>query len=571
MAFLEPVRLLLILPALVVYILLLFVAVSRSNMQIVLSDYRESRILISKLLCLALASLCFVLAFAKPTWGMSEVERIEGESRIVVVLDVSYSMLARDGDIERAERAYAGVNSLLGLIRDHEVAIIVFAGESFERSPFTTDINALKRIMANAQDESFLVTDGSDPIPGISAALDLLDEGQESSTDYILWVSDGDFPAFNVEEIRSRSASMGVRIHGYYVGGESGGIMPDGQISFGNVDRLGDLAYASNGRLWDQQSLAGLSVLLQESKLRGNMRLAEKQPTERYSIFVLVGGVLLLSAVILDLTAVYIKRGFVLLALLLSVLTLGCTTSTASDYLTSADTLFSEGEHAKSLTQYQTARELLYDGNAKIPHELQFNIANNLHLLGRFDESGSITRSMLVSGSTDTILQSKFLYLLGLNQFATGDFSGAWSSFAAVVRLDGDNVDAKINLEVIRRLQRAAETQAESGKPNNPQGNSGSEISGAPDPKDNSEETGVARSDDSDSGSTTTNPVGGNIRADDSSSNAIPTLTIRDRYLSEIGPYLSEYRAQVILEFLLSEKDKLILEAQVAPGREVQP
>ena len=538
-------------------------------MQIVLSDYHESRIAIFKLFCLGLATLCFVLAFAKPTWGMSEVERVEGESRIVIVLDVSYSMLASDGDIDRAERAYLGVSSLLDLIRDHEVAVVVFAGESFERSPFTTDMNALKRIMTNAQDESFLVTDGSDPNPGITTALDLLNGGQESSSDYILWVTDGDFPAFDYEEVGSRATGKGIRIHGYYVGGESGGIMPDGRLSFGNIDRLGDLTYASNGRVWDQQNLAGLSVLLQDTKLREDMKLSEKQPTQRYFIFVLVGGVLLLGTVILDLRMAHTKRGFVLLTLLLSFSILGCSSSTASDYLTSAEALFSEGEHAKSLTQYQTARELLYDENQEIPSELQFNIANNLHLLGRFDESSSITRAMLVPDSSNATLQSKFYYLLGLNQFATGNFSGAWRSFAAVLLLDRDNVDAKINLEIIHRLRRAAERQTESDELNNPERNSVSEISDASDPKDNSNRNRASRSNEPDSSAT--NPAGGNIRTDDSPGNGIPTLATRDRYLGEIGPYLSEYRAREILEFLLSEKDKLMLEAQVAPGREVQP
>ena len=89
MTFLEPVRLLLIIPTLILYGGLLLILVSRSNRRISVNDHRTPRIATIKLFFLALASLCLVLAFAKPTWGMSEVDKIEGESRIVVLLDVS--------------------------------------------------------------------------------------------------------------------------------------------------------------------------------------------------------------------------------------------------------------------------------------------------------------------------------------------------------------------------------------------------------------------------------------------------------------------------------------------------
>ena len=569
MTFLEPVRLLLIIPTLILYGGLLLILVSRSNRRISKNDHRTPRIAIIKLFFLALASLCLVLAFAKPTWGMSEVDKIQGESRIVVLLDVSYSMLASDGDIQRAERAYSGVNSLLTLIRDHEVAIIIFAGESFERSPFTTDMNALKRIMANAQDESFLVVDGSEPGPGIGDALDLLDEGQKGGMDYILWVTDGDFPAFDYEAIRRSAISKNVSIHGYYVGSESGGIMPDGRISFGNIERLSDLAHGSKGRVWDQQNLAGLAVLLQENKLRAVMQSAEKQPTERYFIFVLVGTIMLLGTMILDLRLTYGNRGLRLLVLLLTCAILGCSSNTASGYLASAEELFSDGDHAKSLAQYQTAREVLYDENQEIPPELQFNIANNLYLLGRFDESSSIAQAMLVSDAPNAILQSKFHYLLGLNQFATGDLSGAWGSFAAVIQFDEDNIDAKINLEVIHGLQRVAEVRTGSTELDDVKKTNGSEISDAPEREDSSEKTNISPSNDPNSDSSATNPMGADIRADGYLGNPIPTLAMLDQYLNEIGPYLSERRAQEILEFLVSEKDSLMLRERVAPRPEV--
>ena len=248
---------------------------------------------------------------------------------------------------------------------------------------------------------------------------------------------------------------------------------------------------------------------------------------------------------------------------------LGCSSNTASGYLTSAEELFSDGEHAKSLAQYQTAREILYDENQEIPPELQFNIANNLYVLGRFDESSSIARAMLVSDSTNAILQSKFHYLLGLNQFATGDLSGAWSSFAAVIQFDEDNIDAKINLEVIHGLQRVAEARTGSTELDDVKKTNGSEISDAPQREDSSEKTNISPSNDPNSDSSATNPMDADIRADGYLGNPIPTLAMLDQYLNEIGPYLSERRAQEILEFLLIEKDNLMLRERIVPGREV--
>ena len=63
--------------------------------------------------------------------------------------------------------------------------------------------------------------------------------------------------------------------------------------------------------------------------------------------------------------------------------------------------------------------------------------------------------------------------------------------------------------------------------------------------------------------------MGADIRADGYLGNPIPTLAMLDQYLNEIGPYLSERRAQEILEFLLIEKDNLMLRERIVPGREI--
>src|SRR5204862_1571405 len=63
---------------------------------------------------------------------------------LVVALDASNSMLARDVKPSRIERAKLEVTALLDRLKGDRVGLVVFAGDAFIQCPLTTDYSAAR-------------------------------------------------------------------------------------------------------------------------------------------------------------------------------------------------------------------------------------------------------------------------------------------------------------------------------------------------------------------------------------------------------------------------------------------
>ena len=92
----------------------------------------------------ALGTALFAVALAQPQCGSStELVKRRGVD-VVVALDASKSMLARDVQPSRLERAKLELSTLLDELKGDRVGLVVFAGEAFVQCPLTTDYGAAK-------------------------------------------------------------------------------------------------------------------------------------------------------------------------------------------------------------------------------------------------------------------------------------------------------------------------------------------------------------------------------------------------------------------------------------------
>jgi len=92
-----------------------------------------------------------IFALARPAWGivMQDVER-EG-LELVVLLDVSRSMLAEDAAPNRLERARMAVGRLIDRLEDsggHRIGLVAFAGVPVVRAPVTSDYGYVRDRLA---------------------------------------------------------------------------------------------------------------------------------------------------------------------------------------------------------------------------------------------------------------------------------------------------------------------------------------------------------------------------------------------------------------------------------------
>src|SRR5690606_37699452 len=104
------------------------------------------------LLFLAMALLIVCLANLSLPSGVKQVER-KGID-VMIVLDVSKSMLAKDIQPNRLEKAKQFLSHLIDKLKDDRVGIVVFAGKAYMQMPLTGDHGAAKMYLSAANPES---------------------------------------------------------------------------------------------------------------------------------------------------------------------------------------------------------------------------------------------------------------------------------------------------------------------------------------------------------------------------------------------------------------------------------
>lgn len=158
-----------------------------------------------------------IVAIARPKTS-SDVSRTDTEGiDIVLALDVSTSMLARDFTPDRIEAAKDIAIEFISQRPTDRIGVVVFAGESYTQSPLTTDratlINLIKEI------ECGLIDDGTAIGNGLANSVSRLKDSQAKSRVVIL-LTDG---VNNSGEIAPEMAieiakTYGVRVYTIGVG-----------------------------------------------------------------------------------------------------------------------------------------------------------------------------------------------------------------------------------------------------------------------------------------------------------------------------------------------------------------
>ena len=113
-----------------------------------LSVDHRSRVFRSTLWLLALVLIA--IGLSRPQWG-TEVQVVEHQgTQIMVVLDVSKSMLAQDVKPSRLSRAKLEISDLMSRLKGDEVGLVLFSGASFLQFPLTFDYATARTFLEHA-------------------------------------------------------------------------------------------------------------------------------------------------------------------------------------------------------------------------------------------------------------------------------------------------------------------------------------------------------------------------------------------------------------------------------------
>ncbi|MHC5114938.1 MAG: vWA domain-containing protein, partial [Planctomycetota bacterium] len=176
---------------------------------------------------LVVAALVMLVAgMIDPRWGVTYEEVEQRGIDVMVVLDVSRSMLAEDARPNRLERARQYIGDLVEQLAGDRVGLITFAGVPAVRCPLTADYGAFRLILDTVHPESAQ--------RGGSLLGDALRLAGESFTDdlpehkVILVFSDGeDHGSYPLEAAQALSNERQIPVYTFGIGDtEQGGRIP---------------------------------------------------------------------------------------------------------------------------------------------------------------------------------------------------------------------------------------------------------------------------------------------------------------------------------------------------------
>ncbi len=202
------------------------------------------------------ALVLIVIAIARPR-SSEEMERIDTEGiDIILAMDVSTSMLARDLTPDRISASKDIAIEFISQRPSDRMGIVVFAGESFTQCPLTTDRATLINLMKEVQTD--LIEDGTAIGNGLATAVARMKDSDAKSRVVIL-LTDG---VNNRGEISPQMAAeiartYGVRVYTIGVGKEGMApypVMTPWGVEIQNVKveideaLLGEIAESTGGR-----------------------------------------------------------------------------------------------------------------------------------------------------------------------------------------------------------------------------------------------------------------------------------------------------------------------------------
>ena len=218
-----------------------------------------------------IATAAFIVALARPQLVLKEEEvKAEGID-IVLVMDLSSSMLSRDFNPDRLSVSKLVAKQFVDKRQYDRIGLAVFAGESFTQCPLTSDHKILKEFLDQLQ--CGLLEDGTAIGMGLAAAVNRLKES-ESESKVVILLTDGVNNAGYIKPMQAAEIAEQIDVKVYTIGvgtmGEA--IAPiqrrsDGTYVFGrsrveiDEELLNEIARLTGGRYYRATNQAALEEI----------------------------------------------------------------------------------------------------------------------------------------------------------------------------------------------------------------------------------------------------------------------------------------------------------------------
>ena len=214
--------------------------------------------------------IAVIVALARPqTEITSETVLTEGVD-IIMVMDVSSSMLAEDLEPNRLEAAKGVAADFVGGRRNDRIGLVVFAGEAFTQAPLTLDYSVVRSLMGELR--VGIIEDGTAVGMGLGTAVKRL-QASDAESKVVILLTDGRSNRGEIGPVTAArmAQALGVRVYTIGVGTRGDAPVPVADPLLGtrlvtmrvDIDEptLQEIAELTGGRYFratDNESLAAI-------------------------------------------------------------------------------------------------------------------------------------------------------------------------------------------------------------------------------------------------------------------------------------------------------------------------
>lgn len=396
-----------------------------------------------------LAAGLALVTLAGPLWGQSTQQITTNRLQLMIVLDLSRSMLAEDAPGSRLAAAKRVVETAVAsLNQSDQIGLIAFAGETRLLLPLTSAKEPISALLPTLSPDDFAVQ-GTVLGPALTVAQQAF-PSPRAGQPLILLISDGEEHSGGARQIAQQAAAEDILLVTVGVGSEAGAQLPildsAGQpvVSRLNSSLLQELEAVGNGRYLTTP--AALTDYLQTIRQTHTGSQLIVTPTERYQLF-------LLAALLLFCwqwlprplpSATKAKAGLASLLLFIVGLT-ACQPTNLPETIAQGNAAFTAADYEAAGQQYSLAL-------AEEPQSAaaRFNLANVWYRLGGFETA--VTHHQQLPPDTSPAQQTASAFNLGNSYFQLGDLAAAVAAYQTALRLNPDDLDAKHNLELALQM-----------------------------------------------------------------------------------------------------------------------
>lgn len=478
---------LLLVPVLLM-VVLWYWRVRRANVGSVTTLSRIRFALPTRSLCWGLAWISLLVALSGLSWGTQLVPVQQTGSSLSLVFDISWSMTAqdvgagKDRSISRLEASSSYALSLLDHLEATDVSVVIAKGEGVVSIPLTRDFNAIRSLLPSLSPR-LMTTTGTSLGSGVRTAASSFPLLSVSKRTVVVF-TDGEETDGTLEQETEHLVAAGIDVvflgFGTTAGAEilagDGKTVVHSSLQEESLRRLVDsvnqsVAASEAGRIGGAkalylpaQSLGSAHRVLdvvtagqRGKEWAGTAYQVERK--ERWGIFALLAMIFLCVGFVLgELEPATLRRLFrlkgagknlvVLLLLSWGFFFQGCSKAWQGAAGVLEGTFFwHQGEYQKAISSFMDSMalaEALSDDT--LCQYSTYGLAATYIMQG--ETEAALGRLQELSPDAPERLRFATLYNSGIIAYNQGHYQAAATLFRQALEVDGDNLDAKINLEL---------------------------------------------------------------------------------------------------------------------------